>query len=175
MNDRKEFVLAVIVALVIPLLIGGVYFYKMSIIKGSNNILARLIDKKEMILFGDKSIELGDSTALKDDDYENADFLEFEVLYASGPEANDSYKLQLKNILNPEGINLNYVSWVLVRVDGSVQTFVSRGNLVSNGKLDLNPLVNINLGETHHYRLYYYFNREIKDNSVSLTAKLAIE
>ena len=91
MKDRNRFVLAVIVALVIPLIFGGLYFYDMSSKRGSNGHIAKFENVKELLVFGDKEIRNIGGNVLRDDQYEQANKIEFEVDYASGLNACTAY------------------------------------------------------------------------------------
>lgn len=175
MSDRKNFVLAVIVALGVPLTIGGAYFYKMYCKKSSTETIAQLTDKKEFVVFGDDHISKIDGRSLSDAEREEAAYLEFEVVYASGKDEIGTYTIELVNIQNPMMEDLSRITWQLVKLDGDANYTVAKGNFASaNDKLKLCEAVDIGIKETHKYKLYYYPTIEISNNN-RISAKLVIE
>ena len=176
MNDRKDFVLAVIVALTVPVIFGGLYFYQMTREKGSNGYIAKLESDREFLMFGDNFIDKVERTVLLDSNYIQGNFVEFNVLYASGFSDATTYTLRISNVSGVREDELDGISWRLVVLDDDTQEYrpLSVGNFAeSNNIIKLTQPTEISLGEEHHYRLYYYLNREI-DNT-GLHARVVVE
>lgn len=173
MKDREGFILAVIVALAVPLIIGGLYFLEMKRERGSNDYIAKLEGDRELLLFGNTHIEGINKSVLLDSDYLKSEYLEFEVVYPEGLALKTSYTLVFKELSGIKGSELANVSWRLVRQDEGYRIDYV-GNLASeDGIVKLGRPWEISVGETHHYRLYYYPNKEI--NSSKLRATVVVE
>lgn len=176
MKDRNRFVLAVIVALVIPLIFGGLYFYDMSSKRGSNGHIAKFENVKELLVFGDKEIRNIGGNVLRDDQYEQANKIEFEVDYASGLNACTAYSISASIFKRYKDTFPENVSWRLLKFEEKMNDYktVAMGNFESvDGIVQLGPSQELCLMEEAKYRLYYYLNNET--NVDGLVFKLSIE
>lgn len=91
MNDRSYFVVAVIIALVVPMIFGSIYFFKMKNLKDNTRYVTMLKDKPDIVLEGKNTI-----------DVENLDFNEKEILfsvqYVRGETDNLSYSILFDDV-----------------------------------------------------------------------------
>lgn len=175
MDDRKNFVLAVMIALAVPLIFGTVYFYKLSQERGSNANITKLEGVTELYLFGEKYIEGVSNVSIEDNDYMRGDFLEFEIDYASGPNNLIDYDLKLVDLKSARNVSLKNLKWRLVRLlDGGAFEQITNGTFSSsNSTIVLGEHINIAIGQNHKYRLFYYLNGEIKNAQIQ--ARLVVE
>ncbi len=166
MKDRNFFVLAVVIAVGVPVILGCVYLFYMEREYGSNEMIAKLADKREMVLLGDTQISSR---------FEDKEFVDFEVDYASGVEPVTLYDLVVKDLNLSRGVDGRDFSWRLERFSEGSGTYgyVASGNFkgieetVSLGKY------HIAITDAHRYRLYYQANEKVKDKK--LFARIAVE
>lgn len=176
MNDRKEFVLAVIVALIVPIVIGTMYFFEMTKKMGSNEFIAKLADVKELALFGRTAINETFVSPIEDKDYINGSVLDFEVDYASGKDEIATYEIELMDIKSSQKIDFISVRWRLLKYDEQKEKFesIATGNFSSDSdEIVLIENERLLLKDSHKYRLYYYINRDI--GGARITARLRVE
>lgn len=91
MNDKSYFAVAVIIALVVPMIFGSIYFFRMSALKDGNRYVATLKDTPDLVLSGKFSI---DEKRLSTEEKTT----EFTVQYVRGETDKLDYTLYLKNI-----------------------------------------------------------------------------
>lgn len=176
MKNRKDFVLAVIVAFGVPLLLGSVYFCDMYSKRGANNHIARLEEFRELLVFGDKDIRNMKGLVLSEDDYESAEHIEFSVDYSSGPEKCTQYGVYLNVSRRSTKTDYENVAWRLIKFDKERGDYVSvmAGNLENErGLVKLADGERLCLTEEAKYKLYYYLKEDTQVDG--LVARLSIE
>lgn len=174
MKEHRDFVVAVIIALFVPVLFGFIYLYKMETSVGANSYIAKLESRRELLFFGESNLENIKKEVVKDENYRSSSHADFEVNYASGPIEDSTFAIVLRDVELGAKVPLDSVTWRLCTIDenGEVNpltsgTFEEMGNQLIIGNFS------ISLYESRRYRLYYYFNKEVKNNK--FFAKVTVE
>ncbi len=114
MNDKSYFAVAVIIALVVPMIFGSIYFYRMSSLKDGNRYVATLKDTPDLVLSGKFSI---DEKRLPTEEKTT----EFTVQYVRGETDKLDYTLYLNDI-ELESSNAS-ITWNLYLYDETENKF----------------------------------------------------
>lgn len=159
MNDNTYFVVAVIMTIAVPILIGVMYLNEEGTGGYSKYVLSE--NRTGLILDGETSVLDEPLNFQKEDD------IEFDVEYV-GEEKSSTFDIILNVTDYSVNVNSADILYELetVNEDGST-------NLVSNGSLEKNNSDNISLirnqkiglGEKLKYRLYYYLSNKTIDYS----------
>lgn len=167
MMKRQEFVLAVIVALAVPVIFGGVYFQEMCEKKGSNEIISNL-DDTEVYFLGDKNIDGGQLVELLNEDYKSAPYIDFSIKYAKGRLPFFNYTIAMDEISTSRFEELKDIKWVLAQYAEENKKYLAirEGTLkdISERKTLLFNNTSVTLGELQQYRLYYYYDGKISSD-----------
>ncbi len=159
MNDHTYFVVAVIMTIAVPILIGVMYLNEEG--TGGSSKYVSNENKKGIILDGETSVLEEPLNFQKDDD------IEFDVEYV-GEEKSSTFDIILNVTDYSVNVNSADIIYELERINEDGST-----NLISNGSLEKNNIDNISLirnqkidlGEKLKYRLYYYLSNETIDYS----------
>lgn len=175
MKDRTFFVWAVFIAVCVPVVLGSGYFYFVSQDRGSNSTIASLENKRELVLFGDTTIEEISDEIIEDENYKLANSIDFEVDYASGPDPISVYRLILRDVRLDRYLDGSSVSWSLfiLNIDEEEVAQVANGTFKEADENFLLLEAPIAITDTHRYRLYYYLNEEVKNKKIF--ARVAVE
>lgn len=178
MNDKRNFAVSVIVALIIPTLLGGIYFLDMSKIKGGQDYIAKLESNREIIILKDAYLNSIKNRVFEDKEYENSSMIEFEIGYLDGEDDSFDYLLKLSDVAIPEGLDGNNITWILQRFDDSSLKYdkVASGNftLDRDNKIALWARQKIHKREFHQYRLYYFLNEKLGTDE-KIYARIIVE
>lgn len=165
MNNRKFFTGAVIIAFVVPLVMGGIYFSSVYKYKGNSEYVSSLEDSKELIVIGDKKIDSDNLKILKNEQVQAGNMLEFFVKYSFGPRSFDNYRVTLNEVSISPNVEAERVKWSLALYDKNKQKFkfIDKGTF-KDYKFEhftIGPNINIGLGELQKLRLYYYMTDKL--------------
>lgn len=167
MMKRQEFVLAVIVALVVPVIFGCVYYREMYEERGSNEIISKL-DDTEVFFLGDKKIDGGNLVELLNEDFKSAPYIDFSIKYAKGKLPFFNYTIAMDEISVSRPEELKNVKWVLAQYDEENKKYLAirEGTLkdISERKTLLFSNTSVTLGELQQYRLYYYYDGKLSSD-----------
>lgn len=123
MNDRSYFVVAVIIALVVPMIFGSIYFFKMKNLKDNTRYVTMLKDKPDIVLDGQCIIN-----------DENIDSVEreiaFSVQYVRGEADSLNYNLFFNDI-EFEGTS-SIIEWSLYILNDETNDYT----VYSSGTID---------------------------------------
>ncbi len=180
MMKRQEFVLAVIVALTVPVIFGGVYLVDMYDKKGANTIISSLENETEILIFGNTNIDTDKLSVVEDKNYKEANFCEFSIKYATGTKPYRNYSLVLDHITFDEWDKLGSIKWILAQYNASKDNYITvRSGTFRDGddaSMVLMPNTSITLMDTEKYRFYYYINRELSSNdNLKLSGRIVLE
>lgn len=172
MNNKTYFVIAVIVAIVLPLIFGGIYFkdlYKKSELVAS---ISKIKERPEILYTEANSITKLDDVAILDKDFLNSNNYSFQVVYPKSSELVTYYSLYLDNIKLSSNIGSSKFKWALMRYDSSKSEYVSiaTGDLskLDNQKILLKDSLQIRLNSVHQYKLYYWLSYSEEESSASV-------
>lgn len=179
MNSRDYFVSAVIIALVVPLVIGGIYFVDVCEQRGKNTYIAKLDGMRDLILIGETEVKNFNPVNLINDDYNKANYIEFEVKYADGEDEFTRYDVNIEKIDFSPNVEPEDISWKLLQYDSTIKDYkvIETGNFLSgSAKLKLTDSIDIGLNDRQKYRLYYYVaSRDNNYNRGKIYANVTIE
>lgn len=172
MIDR-EFVVAVLIALIVPVLIGSIYFvnnYKMT--KNSRYVYESKSSRELLLLNNYKieNMELNNSV----------NQIDFEVAYTSGENEYETYHIELSNIHFEPRFNSVVVKWILSMYDEVKNQYFefSTGTFdrKSHESVPISPSISIALGDSQSFRFrYYVLDGMDSDKLVQLNAELVLE
>ncbi len=176
MQMRTYFYGAVTIALVVPVLIATSYWSVVYREKGSNTYIEKIGEKEEILIFNDdfkreQRLEKLERVNNLEEEYK------FSIKLVDNFEEKSSYNLVLSKIVATPNADFNDIGWDLVRVNGREHKTISSGTLgnMVDGEVTLKEDININLGETQDYKLYYHLVGNNKYNRGSLSAVVNLE
>ncbi len=176
MQMRSYFYGAVTIALVVPVLIAVSYFGVVYREKSCNTLIKKNDEKEELLIFNDdfnreQRMEKLESANNPSEEYN------FSIKLVEHTENKSSYNLVLTKIVATPNVDFNDIGWDLVKVNGDNYTNISSGTLANmmDGEVTLKEDININLGETQDFKLYYYLVGNNKYNRGSLSAIVNLE
>ncbi len=175
MDDKNFFVVAVTVAFAVPVVFGGLYFCSLANTSNANDHIAKLENRRELLFFGKDTIADVSNEIISDGDYETANYIDFEIDYAAGPEDATTYSLVLKDIETAKRIDKKNYTWRLTQKNEKTNFYdlVSFGTFSpTNSHITLGTF-QLTKNESHNFRIYYYLNSEVTKND--LVAQIAIE
>lgn len=174
MKEHKDFVVAVIIAMCIPISFGVIYLYKMETNQGSNEFIAKLEDRKELFIFGNRDLENIKDVPLADSNYKDGTYQDFEIYYASGSDKEVIYTIKIRDIYLGTRVDGKSLTWRLEQQgENGDYTQLANGNFdTTNGEIDAANFL-ISLNDSQHFRIYYYFNKEVVDKR--FFAKITVE
>ncbi len=149
MNDRSYFVVAVIIALVVPMIFGSIYFFKMKNIKDNTRYVTMLKDKPDLVLDGKTSIE-DDSVDAKVEE------IKFSVQYVRGEKQSAKFNLYFENVELFE--SSNGLEWQLYVYDEITNNYI----LYNSGSLNNKSLKKVILGS--NISIDFLSNKKFKLN-----------
>lgn len=176
MQMRTYFYGAVTIALVVPVLIATSYWGVVYKEKASNTYIEKFDDKEEILIFNDEfnreqRLEKLEGVNNPEEEYN------FSIKLVNNSEEKSSYNLVLSKIVATPNVDFNDIGWDLVRVSDDDYEPISSGTLgnMKDGEVTLKEGININLGETQDYKLYYHLVGNNKYNRGSLSAVVNLE
>lgn len=149
MNDRSYFVVAVIIALVVPMIFGSIYFFKTKNIKDNTRYVTMLKDKPDLVLDGKTSIE-DDSVDAKVEE------IKFSVQYVRGEKQSAKFNLYFENVELSE--SSNGLEWQLYVYDEITNNYI----LYNSGSLNNKSLKKVILGS--NISIDFLSNKKFKLN-----------
>jgi len=149
MNDRSYFVVAVIIALVVPMRFGSIDFFKMKNIKDNTRYVTMLKDKPDLVLDGKTSIE-DDSVDAKVEE------IKFSVQYVRGEKQSAKFNLYFENVELFE--SSNGLEWQLYVYDEITNNYI----LYNSGSLNNKSLKKVILGS--NISIDFLSNKKFKLN-----------
>jgi len=169
---KNEFVVAVMIALIVPIAIGCFYFLDLYKHKNDSYYVYKSDFFKELLLLKNDKIE----NAVVNDLFQH---VEFEVYYASGEKEYESYRIILDNISFLPHFNNVTVKWIVSMYDKvnneyfefSTGTFDRKSSSVV-----ISPTINIGLGESQLFKFNYYIIDGFDENEhITLNADIVLE
>ncbi len=150
MNDRSYFVVAVIIALVVPMIFGSIYFFKMKNLKDNTRYVTMLKDKPDIVLEGKNTI-----------DVENLDFNEkeisFSVQYVRGETDSLNYSLFFDDV-EFESTN-STIEWSLYILNDETNDYTILSSGTIDRKTSKRKVINSNIQtkflKTQKFKLKY--------------------
>lgn len=175
MNNRNYFVFAVMIAIIIPIAIGGLYFADMYNKRGARDYLSQ-VDNQETLILGDIYL----NSIFKTKDFDDSGFSEFIVKYTYGDANVRGYSIVLDNIEYPENLLQKNFKWKLLMYDGESDKYLGLKSgdfdLINNQKIVISPLIYIEKGKTQKFKLFYYYESDEKETkNIDFKAELKIE
>lgn len=158
MDDKVYFFTAVSIAIVVPVVFGGIYFFKTAEVKENSSYVSILSDKTELLTFGNTII---------DDKVEDtiSNNYEFSVMYASGIKKSVDYVMYLDNVILSENLKIEDICWNLYKYNDNSKKYELNTSNVLEEPIDDEEikfrLVSDNIeknGSVNKYRLYYSIN-----------------
>ncbi len=171
MNKRRYFLSAVIVALAVPILIGGLYFKHISRTNQRGEYLTRLENRVDIELLGTHNFN--NIKGISDGDFTKGTKLEFLVKYFSGSDDLLHYSINFDSLDLPKKISGKDVLWQLLYFDQISNTYrpIKNGNLENSYKgLEIHRM-SILLKDIHKYVLYLYSTKGDVNTYGNLTVK----
>lgn len=155
MNDKTYYVVAVIIALAVPMIFGSMYFFKYKNITDNTNYVTMLDDKLDLVMSGDTYVETGN---------EGEQSVDFAVHYFRGTSESVSYKLYLDNL---SGIESSILYWKLSVYDEAMKSYIpyEEGSINKKDvkKVVLKPHMNIKLSEIQKLRFTFFIDDNNSD------------
>ena len=174
MRNEKIYKISIIVALVVPITIGLIYYKDISSKIIQNKINLSHQEKPEIVYEKNDKIEGIEGVAILDSNYSNAAYFDFNVTYMDQNYGNNEFDLYLKNIKYSENIDPSSLKWRLTKYNYESNEYdvIFFGNFskVQEGRLNIGKSIPIGKDNFQKYRLYYYIsysNLDKKDYSDS--------
>lgn len=174
MKNQNYFVFAVMIAIIVPVTIGSIYFINMYKKRGSGVYISNLITENEILILGD--LELDNLTNKK----EQVHSLDLVVKYTYGVSEVQNYNIYLDEVFLKPGISLKKIKWDLLMLDEDDNKYLQLDfgdfDELVNGKLSISPNIQIGKGHTQRFKLNYYYNSEDEIfNRTDFYAKVILE
>lgn len=170
MKTQNHFVFAVMIAIIIPLAMGSIYF--ISIYNKRN-----LGENIQTVAFNDDVLILGNIEIKKIADSKFESMLV--VKYPFGESEISDYSIYLKDINFDSTIDPKKIHWELFMLDEEDDTYLKLqfGNMekIENGKLKISPNLQIGNGKTQKFRLDYYYETFEINKDYNFYAKIVLE
>ena len=173
MRTQNYFVFAVMIAIIVPVAMGSIYFISMYNKIGSEKYLSSLSSKKEILILGD--IELGSIQNTRN----NPHVSDLVVKYTYGENDISDYNIYLDDVKIATDIDPIKIKWELYMLDEDDSKYleIKFGNMedLLNGKINISPNLQIGKNKTQRFRLCYYYNSTELDKRVDFSAKVILE
>lgn len=167
MSDKSHFVVAVIIGITIPCIIGGLYLR--NIIKEKNDNIEHT--GKPLIINGETEL-LDVPLKFSQEKTDERSIMDFEVSYI-GDSSEVRYSLNLSNISYSQNIDPIDIIWSLEDIDDS--KILKRGTILelSNNRTILSNR-RITPGDIHKYELTFYLSKvNVEYSSGNLSVNLS--
>ena len=170
MKTQNYFVFAVMISILIPIAIGSIYFIDVYNKRGEKDYLSKANNLDEVLILGDT-----DLSSISNN--ESSDFL---VKFTYGKNNIRKFKIVLNNLNFQNNDYLKNIKWKLMMYDESTNEYLGlkSGNfeMIKNSKLDISPLIYIELGKTQKFKFVYNLNIPNEDNkNYKLKGNLDVE
>ena len=169
MESKKIYKISIIVAVIVPLTIGFIYYKDIS-----SKVLQNKIDlsnqaKPEIVFNKKNKIEGIDGVAIPDSNYQSASYFDFNVTYIDQNYGNNEFDLYLKNIRYSDNINPSNLKWRLAQYNFETKEydviFFGDFSKAVNGELQIGTSIPIGKDNFQKYRLYYYISYDYVDKN----------
>ena len=181
MKKRLYFIVAVVIALVLPIIFGGIYFVDLYKEVSEKQSLASLDNKPEIFYSSSEIMTELEDVMIDDDNYEEANYYEFEISYTNAEKITQYYSLYLTNMSLSDTIDPLTFRWRLFMMDQNTAEYrqLASGNFANwtSNYLKISPSIKIGLNNIQRFRLYYYLVNDgnISNNYAGSTFKAKIE
>ena len=166
MKRKIYFFSAVTTALILPVLFGGIYFRDLYIQNKDKMTLARLNSKPDIYYDSNEIITNLEDVPIKDEQYESANYFDFQVVYSDSNKSSYEYSLYLNDIELSPNINPELFRWRLFMLDNKKEEYtqLSSGDFVNlNNKIRISEDIKIGLNTVQRFRLYYYLVEDVNN------------
>lgn len=183
MKNKKYFILTIVVAIIFPCILGGIYFIS---IYNQKNETAQYSSKnvKPEAIFKDTNILSGiDGVAIDEKNYLGTKYFEFKVVYPNGQKNIYKYNIGLKETAISDNIDLHNLHWKLLKYNYDTKEYdvIDGGDFsnLNNGNLIIGKDIEIGMNSIEQFRFYYYlvYNKNANNDYAGSTfdAKIYIE
>jgi len=170
MMNERNFLFAVIIALIVPIAFDIAYFIRQDMNKENSNYVYKRKEGRELLLLGSDRLDNTNSNHT----------LDFEVYYVSGDKKYETYKIFLDDIEILSNDKDTQIRWILSMYDVvSKEYFDFATGLIGDEdieKLVISPGISIAKDEMQLFRLYYYIvESQFLNNVVGISANINLE
>lgn len=179
MKSEKIFKTSIVIALVVPLIIGFIYYRGIRKVYLANKVSITKQADPEIVYNKKNKIDGIDGVAIVDSNYKNASHFDFNVTYSDPNFGNTEYDLYLKNVSFSENINPANLKWRLTEFNYEKNEYevIFFGDFLKleEGKINIGKDIPIGKDNFQKFRLYYYISFDSLDKQDYSDSKFSAE
>lgn len=169
MKSEKVYKTSIIVALVVPITIGLIYYVGIRNTYLANRVSISKQANPEIVYNKQDVIEGIEGVAISDNNYKHAKHFDFNVTYSDPNFGNTDFELYLKNIKYSDYINPSNLKWRLAEYNYETNEydviFFGDFSKINDDMINIGKQIPIGKDNFQKYRLYYYISYDSLDKT----------